>query len=230
MHNTDGGSVSDSDNIGGWPKIIDEEPDRPHDFISHESDESDEPHDINHDMHNIYMNTENMYAAMEAFVRFHALGLYPPKWVLDHLAGKFKKHLADPDPDLLASQLAVSGRGSGSTNPYAEYKWWVERFDVIGDMSILVSGFDISLIDAARAMVEKRQLSISPKTLLNDFRYFFGDTQRIRYKNRDWGPFFDEEGRDGYISEFPRRALRFIKDKKPQIKIGDLEDNSPAKR
>lgn len=133
MHNTDGGSVSDSDNVGGWPKIIDEEPKRPHDIFT-DADESDEPHDINYDMHSIYMNTENMYAAMEAFVRFHALGLYLPKWVLDHLAGKFKKHLADPDPDLLASQLAVSGRGSGTTNPYDEYKWWVERFEVIGDM------------------------------------------------------------------------------------------------
>lgn len=222
--------VNEDDNIGGWPKIINEEPERPHDIFADESNETDEPHDINRSLESDYFNTENVYFVIKAFESFVSLGIYPPKWALEELARRFKKHMANPDPQLLASQLGVSARGSGSTNPHDEYKWWVERFEVIGDMSILVSGFDISLIDAARAMVEKRQLSISPKTLLNDFRYFFGDTQRIRYKNRDWGPFFDEEGRDGYISEFPRRALRFIKDKKPRIKLGDIENNSPTKR
>ena len=220
MHNSDRDSVSDLDNIGGWPKIINEEPDRPHDFISDESDETDKPHDLNHDMHNIYINTESMYAAMEVFVKFHALGLYPPKWVLNHVASKFKKHLADPDPDLLASQLGVSGRGSGSTNPYDEYRWWFERFEAVRDMSILVSGFDISLTSAAKAIVEKRKLPITAKRLVTEFRDFFGDTGRLKYKNRDFGPFFDEDSRDGYIAEFPREALRFIKDKKPPLKLG----------
>ena len=210
------------DDIGGWPKIIKEEPSRPH-HIWEKPDETDKPDDINYEKKNYYRNTDNVYFPLTAFKEFHDLGLYPPKWVLDALAERFAKHLANPDPDLFSSQLGISGRGSGSTNPYDEYKWWVERNEAIGDMSVLVSGFEISLIDAARAMVEKRQLKISPKTLLNHFRYFFGDTQRIRYKNRDWGPFPDEESRDGYISEFPRRALRFIKDKKPRIKIGDIE-------
>ena len=217
--------------IGGWPKIISTEPDRPHElFGERHDDRENEPHDINFDACKKFGNTENVYAVMEIFISFHERGLYPPKWSLDYLAEKFRKHMANPDPDLLAWQLGASGRGSGAANPFDEYKIWNERGEAIGDMSVLVSGFEITLIDAARAIVEKRQLRISPKTLLNDFRDRFGDTQRIRYKNRDWGPFPDEESRDGYISEFPRRTLRFIKDKKPRIKLGDIESNSPAKR
>ena len=230
MHNSDGDSLSDTDNIGGWPKIIHDEPNRPHDIFDEKSDETDEPNDTNYDMYHIYMNTENMYAAMEVFVRFHSLGLYPPKWALDHVTSKFKKHLGDPDPDLLASQLGISGRGSGSTNPYDEYKWWIERFDAISEMAILVSGFDITLTDAANAIITKRSMPITPKRLVNEFRGVFGDTKRMKYKNRrNFSPFFDEESRDKFLSDFPRKALKFIKDKKPRLKSGRLEIDTPAK-
>jgi hypothetical protein len=49
MYNFDDNSASDLDNIRGWPKIINEEPERPHDIFTDESDETDGPHDINHD-------------------------------------------------------------------------------------------------------------------------------------------------------------------------------------
>ena len=174
-------STPESDHIGGWPKILDEEPNRPYEILGPEhNNPENEPHDINYDARRIFRNTENVYAVMEVFISFHERGLYPPKWSLDYLAEKFRKHMANPDPDLLASQLGASGRGSGAANPFDEYKIWNERWEAIGDMSVLVSGFEITLIDAARAIVEKRQLRISPKTLLNDFRDRFGDTQRMR--------------------------------------------------
>ena len=220
MHNTSGDSESESNDIGGWPKIINKEPDRPHDIFDDESDETDEPNDINYQKHAIYMRTENIYAVMEAFVEFHALGLYPPKWVLDHLASKINKHLAAPDPDLLASQLGVSGRGSGSTNPYDEYVWWQERSDVIGDLAILMGGFEITFVNAARAIIEKRNLEIASKTLMNSFRELYGDPNLFHRKNREFDAFFSEEDRDTYLKEFPHRTLRFIKDKKPRLKWG----------
>ena len=140
---------------------------------------------------------------------------------------KIKKHLADPDPELLASQLGVSGRGSGSTNPYDEYVWWQKRTDVIGDMMILMGGFEITFVDVARAIIEKRNLEIGPKTLMNSFRELYGDPKLFHRKAREFDAFFCEEDRDTYLKEFPRRTLRFIKDKKPRLKLGAWKPSRP---
>ena len=102
-------STPDLDNIGGWPKILDEEPERPYEIFSPEHDNPEnEPHDINFEACR-FGKPDNIYAAMNVFVRFHDLGLYPPKWVLDHLASKIKKHLVDPDPDLVLIPARVIG-------------------------------------------------------------------------------------------------------------------------
>ncbi len=219
--------MPNNQDIGGWPKIIDADPSRPHELW--EGDESDEPHDISFHSQSGYELTGSIYFVFEVFKRFHSLDLYPPRWALNALVEKIEKHLKNPDPDMFASQFAVTARGSGSQSPYESYMWRVERLEVLGDMSVLFGGFDISLIDAAKAMIEKRNLLITPKRLVNEFRDIFVDTKRLKYKNLDIVPFFDEEGTDTYISEFPRRALRFIKDKKPRLKLGGLEDDSPAK-
>jgi len=227
--------MGEGSEIGGWPKIINEEPQRPHSFFNEpdeinepheifkesvESDETDQPYDINHSLHGIYLNTENTYAVMQVFVEFHALGLYPPKWALDHLAIRFQKHLTNPDPDLLTSQLGISGRGSGSTNPHDEYTWMRERRPVLDDMMILMGGFDISFTDAAKAIIEKHDLPISSKRLMNNFREYYRDPKPFLRKNRGsepWNdPFLDhDETRRAYLDEFPRRTLRYITNKTP---------------
>jgi len=212
--------VNEDDNIGGWPKIINEEPERPHDIFADESDETDEPHDINRSLESDYFNTENVYFVIKAFESFVSLGIYPPKWALEELARRFKKHMANPDPQLLASQLGVSARGSGSTNPHDEYVWWQERTNAIEDMMILMGGFEITFANAARAIIEKRNLEIAPKTLMNSFREFYGDPNLFHRKNREFDAFFSEEDRDTFLKEFPHRTLRFIKDKKPRLKWG----------
>lgn len=219
MRNDEGDSLSDSDNIAGWPKMINEEPDfRPHSPGSDQSDETDYPHDINMKMKGIFADGENIYGALTAFIQFHELGLYPPKWVLDHLAAKFRRHCADPNPYLFAFQLGISGRGSGSTNPYQRFVWWLTRYKALEDMLILVGSFDITLTDAARAIAAKRKLQIATKTLVNQFGETYGDTNKLTYKNIRWGWFLNEEERDKYLSGFPRHALKYIKDKNPQIK------------
>jgi hypothetical protein len=211
--------MGDIEDIGGWPKIIEEDPSRPHE-IWEKPDETDEPYDIAYLRESYYRNTGNVYFALTAFKEFHNLGLYPPKWVLDALAERFAKHLANPDPDLFSSQLGVSGRGSGATKPHDEFLWWQERISALEDMMILVGGFDITFTDAARAIIEKHDLPITEKTLMNSFRDIYGDPKPFLKKNRDGkhqDPFFLEpvEGRKAYLSEFPRRTLRFINKKKP---------------
>ena len=62
------------DHIAGWPKMLDYVPDRPHRpsiFIGDGpdlTDESDIPYDINWDLGDVYKQTGNVYAVIEAFI------------------------------------------------------------------------------------------------------------------------------------------------------------------
>lgn len=214
--------MASNNDIGGWPKIIGADPDRPHEIW--EKTELNEPHDISSKCQEGYQNSGSIYFVFEVLKEFHQLDLYPPRWALDALVEKIKNHLSDPDPELFSGQFAVTARGSGSESPYESYRWYVDRFEALIEMSILTRGFDISLNKAAKAIIEKRNMTITPKRLVNEFRDLFSDTQRQMYKNVDFGPFFDEESRDAFIAEFPHSALRFIEDKKPQVKLGELEE------
>jgi len=110
------------DHLGGWPKLLDEEPTRPHvDWFDRlgtdeadESDESDAPYDINHEYKIHRQNAANIYSIISVYVEFCERGLYPPRWAIEALAVRLKKHLDHPDSELLASQLGVTGKGSGA--------------------------------------------------------------------------------------------------------------------
>lgn len=214
--------MASNNDIGGWPKIIGADPDRPHEIF--EDTELDEPHDISSKCQQGYKNTGSIYFVFEVLKEFHQLDLYPPRWALDALVEKITNHLSDPDPELFSGQFAVTARGSGSESPYESYRWYVDRLEALTEMMILVRGFDISLNRAGKAIIEKRNLTITSKRLGNEFRDYFGDTQPHMYRNLDFGPFPDEESRDAFIAEFPHSALRFIKDKKPRVKLGELEE------
>lgn len=216
--------MRDIDDIGGWPKIIDEEPPRSNDIFE-APDESDEPHDINIGEERHYEESDNVYFPLTVFQEFHNLGLYPPKWVLDALAERFADHLADPDPKLFSKKFGVTGWGSGATKPHDEFVRLQERKRGLIDMMVLMSAFDITFTNAARAIIEKHELSISTKRLMNSFRETYGDPKRFLKKNlRDatlQDPFLLDpvEGRKSYLSEFPRRTLRFINKKRPVRRV-----------
>lgn len=202
------------DNIGGWPKVIDEDPPRPHELWE-TSDESDELHDINSGEELHFDQSDNVYFPITVFQKFHKLGLYPPKWVLDALAERFADHLANPDPNLFSKKFGITGSGSGATNPYDEFVWLQNRRSALMDMMILMSGFDITFTNTARAIVEKHELSIEPKSLMNLFREIYGDPKPFLKKNRPNlidDPFFPDpvKGREDYLSEFPRSWVMFI--------------------
>lgn len=206
--------------IGGWPKILDEEPDRPHQIITEPTDETDTPHDINFELKGVYSNVRNIYPVLDTFLQFYDLGLYPPKWVLDHLASIFRKHMKDPDPGLLATQFGVTSRGSGTNNPFHEYRSHVDQFAMLTDMSILLRGFDVNMTEAAKAVKAKYKLKIGEKRITAIFRNSFGGRQlwRVGASGTVDDPFMFEPvtGPKEFLATFPRTvANRLIKKRMP---------------
>ena len=99
------------EHLGGWPRILKEAPVRPHDYMDPEShDESDEPHNIELRLLGKFSDAKNIYAVFSAFIEFHKLGLYPPRWALDHMVACLQKHMNDPQPELFTSRMGVVGQ------------------------------------------------------------------------------------------------------------------------
>ncbi len=206
--------MSDVEYLGGWPKIMGEEPSSPNDIFGDVYDETDVPHDIN-----ISGAVNNFYRLIDVFIKFVDLGLYPPKWVLDDLRSKFAKHFETPDPELLASQLGVTGRGSGVKSPYEEYVWWRDRNEALEEMIILMGGFNISFTLSARAVIAKYEMNLSEKRLMAEFREHYGDQQHWLRRNRPESyddPFMldPENLPQTFLSSFPRHIRKQIEKKR----------------
>ena len=168
------------------------------------------------------MGTQNIYDVLSTFVKFQKLGLYPPPWVIEHLASVFKRHLANPDPELLASQFGISGEGSGAQNPYHEFTVTRERNNRLVEMMLLMSAVRVSFSVAARAMIEKRGLEISVTRIMNNFRDEFGDPKQWMLKHHEFPPIKNplldtDEKRRAYLAKFPRDTLIALKKKTPDI-------------
>ncbi len=210
--------MRDIDNIGGWPKIISEEPSRPHENLEAVDDLYD-PHKINAGQERYFDETNNVFFPVTVFMKFHRLRLYPPEWVLQALADRFYSSLTIPEPDIFATEFGVRGVGSGATNPYDEFKRIQEREKVFEDMIVLMSVFDITFISAARAVIEKYNLSIIAKTVTNRFREKHGGPNLFLKKNRNDDKLQDSffvdtvQNRKTYLSSFPPSALKFINSK-----------------
>lgn len=230
MGRRDDQRFTEGQHIGGWPRLLSKLPARPNpdgwNLLGtdrpDESDETDVPFDVNHEDHFFYQTTQNIYAVLSVFVKFRKLELYPPPWAIKHLADVFERHLSNPDPDLLASQFGVSGKGSGAQNPYQEFTVARDRDNVLTDMMILMTGFRISFSVAARAMIEKHELQITEKRLMNNFRERFGNPKKLMLKHREFDPIHDpfldiDASRQSYLAEFPRSTLIYLKKKVPDI-------------
>ncbi len=211
------------DDLGGWPKILQKPPQRPHAYLDQTShDKSDEPHNIELHFRRIFGDSKNIYAVFSAFIEFHKLGLYPPKWALDHMVDCLEKHMRDPDLDLFASRMGVVGHASGATNPYERFKWHARQGRALMEMKYLRLAFEISLVDAARSVIEKFELEVTPKRLTNicrEDRVMRDALDAVRARE-DFDPlkFFwppTEAARDDYIKTFPRRAQHIIRKKMP---------------
>lgn len=115
---------------------------------------------------NYYQKTKNVYYLMLLFSETVSAGFSPPAWVLDEINQRWAAHLANPDPERFASQFGVSGKASGSTNPFDAVQAHVSRFAAMADMYRIISIFDVSKIGAARAVRIKHDLKEKPKYLV----------------------------------------------------------------
>ena len=209
-----------------WPRLLEESPKRPTypvdddwGLIDDEKYPEQVPHNFEIQASNDFAATGNIYFVIDLYLKFLDLGLYPPNWALQILAERFRKHLALPDPELLASQMGISGRVSGAINPYKEFSEWSGKFGYLTEIIILLGSFDIKFVEAIRAVREQEQLSISEKRIATIFRERFGDHRIFLARNRpqpydDPLMLLDENGVEEYIKSFPRKFWKLLRSKR----------------
>ncbi|MCH9027749.1 MAG: hypothetical protein IIA05_11655 [Proteobacteria bacterium] len=159
---------------------------------------------------------------LAAFVTLVENGVAPGRWILDPLAEAFGKILEDQDPDLVASRLGLQAKGSGSASPLKDFDRQIERSFVYFDMRTLIEDFGLSSRKAAEAVIEKFDLDLSSKTLVNSYesRAKYPDLVRKildKYSDGLGGPvvWLTEDGRDDFLNSFPASAHRFLKGIRP---------------
>ena len=154
--------------------------------------------------------TGNSYWAIEIFTLFVRAGVCPPKWVLEHIADGFSKHLSEPDrdPDQLAKCLGIKGVASGAKNPGKEQRLWVERTPMMVDMGKLVSCYDFSQMRAAQAIKAKYDLCEAPHTIKKQFVAFFQGSVPVKARS---SAELSEYERTTFESSFPASTKHLFK-------------------
>ncbi len=154
--------------------------------------------------------TQNSYWVIEIYTVFVRAGVCPPKWVLEHIADGFFKHLSDPDrdPNQLAKCLGIKGVASGAKNPGKAQKIQDERTPIMIDMGALVSYYDFSQIRAAQAVKAKYVLCEAPHTIKKQFVAFYGGSVPIKER---CAPDWTEYERTVFESSFPASTKHLFK-------------------
>lgn len=111
----------------------------------------------------------NMPMLLDAFVILVENGISPGQWLLEPLAEAFSRILEDQDPSHVANRLGLQARGSGSASPLQGYFRQFERAQINVEMKTLVEEFGVSRMKAANAVIEKFDLELQPKTLVNRY-------------------------------------------------------------
>lgn len=169
-----------------------------------------------------YAVSGNMPALLDAFVIMVESEVAPGRWILEPLADAFDKVLEDRDPELVATRLGLQGPGSGSSSPLKEYVRQLEGAQINRDMSTLIEEFDVSQMNAANAVIEKYELELSPKTLVNRYapRPKFPELVRkaldkhLDLVNRPpvW---LSDDAPHEFLRSFPPSAQKYLKLKRP---------------
>ena len=166
--------------------------------------------------------TGSMPMLLEAFVVLVDNGVAPGRWILDPLAQAFGKILEEGDPDSVALKLGLQKRGSGSASPLQGYTRQIERAHVYFDMRTLIEEFGLSRPKAADAVIEKFDLDLKAKTLVNSYesRAKYPDLVREtldKYSEGLGGPvvWLTDDGREDFLASFPDSAQRFLKGIRP---------------
>lgn len=169
-----------------------------------------------------YSVTGSMPMLLCAFVGLVKCGISPGKWILEPLSDAFDKILEDEDPDLVASRLGLQAKGSGSSSPLQEYARQLERTHVYFDMRTLIEEFGLSRTKAAEAVIDKFELKLKAKTLVNSYEARAKYPQLVRkmldkYSDGLGGSvvWLTEDSREQFLASFPSSAQKFLKGIRP---------------
>ena len=169
-----------------------------------------------------YSVTGSMPMLLEAFVVLVENGVAPGAWILDPLAEAFGKILDEQDPDLVASMLGLQARNSGSVSPLKDYPRQIERTHVYFDMRTLIEEFGLSRTKAAEAVIDKFDLGVKAKTLVNSYESRVKYPILVRevldkYSEGLGGPveWLTDDGREDFLKSFPATAQKFLKGIRP---------------
>ena len=75
------------------------------------------------------------------------------------------------------------------------------------EMLSILSSYDVSKTDAAKAAILKHESDLKPKTLVNAFN----KNSVIRMAQENVGPIQDEKTRSNYYLSFPAEAKRLLR-------------------
>ena len=159
-----------------------------------------------------FRESHNRYFVIKGYVALVNAKIAPPAWMLEALAQGFSKHLRNPDPQQLGAQLGLQGEGSGKTNPYDDYRRFIERRDAVVEMLILIKEFGVSRVNAARAVKTKRKLTVSEKRLCNDYRKYEKDREEV-LPELDFS--LSPLDRQKLVESFPVSARKLLRKKGP---------------
>lgn len=164
----------------------------------------------------------SMPLLLAAFVVLVENDVAPGRWILDPLAEAFGSILEERDPELVATRLGLQAKGSGSASPLQDYTRQLERAVIYFDMRTLIEEFGLSRTKAANAVIEKFDLTLASKTLVNSYesRAKYPDLVRSaidKYSDGLGGPvvWLTDNGRQDFLNSFPPSAQRFLKGIRP---------------
>jgi len=160
----------------------------------------------------------NMPMLLAAFVVLVENGIAPGRWIVDPLAEAFARILEDSDPEMVAARLGLQAKGSGARSPFQKFTLELERAQVNIDMRTLIEKYHVSPMNAANAMIDKFELDLAPKTLVNAYeaRAKFPDLVRKTLDKYSEGLdatviWLTEEAEQDFLNSFPPSAQKYLK-------------------
>ena len=174
------------------------------------------------DLRTHYSITGSMPMLLEAFVGLVFSGVAPGRWILEPLAEAFEKTLEDSDPELVATHLGLQARGSGSASPLQGYSKKIERAEVYFEMRTLIEDFKLSRTKAAEAVIDKFDLGLKAKTLVNSYKPQADYPPPVREALNKYSEglggsvvWMTDDSREKFLDTFPASAQRFFEKIRP---------------
>ena len=156
-----------------------------------------------------YASTKNNPVfAMEVFMAFHALGLYPPLWILNWLNDAFSDYLKSKGEESLDRLLGVK-RNKGQTPVIKEAAHISAEIKIMHAIGMLISMLNISIEDAATMVARKLENQ--------DIKCPTPEVLAERYTKRGWSkafqliqsslPMLADDMKKNIIAQYPEDSI-----------------------